>query len=230
MGAKLNQLVGHTISFLTLGSLQYLGYQVDVSKADPFKVPATASAAAAISAPPTPRPTTARPTAKPTAGAPLLGQRLAERNDALNDDGHGHGHERVLQTSGAGAVSVEDEWVSWSESMIWPDVSQKALHVGANGTWWATTPRSRLERQIAEESGASSGGSGVAIAAGLGGALAMLALVAVVSNMRNKSAATRSRQPRRGCRQVHVPKAAVLHQAHAKALSTTDCDCDCDCD
>ena len=106
---------------------------------------------------------------------------------ALPEDGAGDGTTPVQEEDDSGAAFDATEWADWSENMEWPDVSQKALFVGENGTWWETTPRTSLERQIAEESETSSGGSGVVIAAGLGGAFAMLALVAVVSNLRKKN-------------------------------------------
>jgi hypothetical protein len=179
-------------------------------------VTAKPTAAAAVTAKPTVK-VTAKPTPGAPLLGRRLQERLGAAHAHAHAHDHGHGHARTLQDTvppqdnntdtvppqddayavpedDSGATFVADDWVDWSEGIEWPDLSQRALFIGEKGTWWEATPRTSLESQIAEESetGSRNGSSGLdssigTIGAGLGGAFAMLALVAVVSMMRKKN-------------------------------------------
>ena len=153
------------LSAITIGSLQDLGYTVDLGKAEAFKVAAGVGAGAAA------------------------GRRQLQDN---HDHDHDHDHDRDLGHShsarGGGGERVEDTvWTQWTDDVKWPDISQRAQMLGDNGSYWATTGLA-LEReiQVAEQTAQAGLGVGAVAAAGAGGAFLMLALVAIVANSRSK--------------------------------------------
>jgi hypothetical protein len=109
----------------------------------------------------------------PTAGdkfaIPAAGRRL---------DGHDHEdepeHARMLAEGG------------W-ENPTWPDISKEATMLGENGLYVASTSSVEAEL-VAQDVVQSQSSTPVIVGAAAGGALAMLAVVAVVANMRNKKA------------------------------------------
>jgi hypothetical protein len=91
-----------------------------------------------------------------------------------DDDDHNHEHARMLAEGG------------W-ENPTWPDISKEATMLGENGLYVAAT--SNVEAELAAQDAAQSQSSTpVIVGAAAGGALAMLAVVAVVANMRSKKA------------------------------------------